>query len=170
MPVTPSTQQNPLSALRLRIFRGPGVHRLAGRTRTLPYANRSVARRVLDNSIRSHPPRPSRSGRIHPTRKCILRLTRNTPTRFSIIPIRILTNRPIPALVLPLLNTPLSTHNLPKAQKGPIIVLPVPDPQVFPLLIHYMYHGPTARRTRWSGPYEKVKSLGKGSGASSSWG
>ncbi|KAG8911377.1 hypothetical protein FRC01_005748 [Tulasnella sp. 417] len=67
-------------------------------------------------------------------------------------------------------STPTSTPTpqQQQPQQGPIIVLPVPDPQSFPLLIHYMYHGKmdaierTLRegQVSWEGLVRNVEYLG----------
>lgn len=65
-------------------------------------------------------------------------------------------------------STPTPQQQQQASQKGPIIVLPVPDPQSFPLLIHYMYHGKmdaierTLRegQVSWEGLVRNVEYLG----------
>ncbi|KAG8972588.1 hypothetical protein FRC05_009821 [Tulasnella sp. 425] len=65
-------------------------------------------------------------------------------------------------------STPTPQQQAAASQKGPIIVLPVPDPQSFPLLIHYMYHGKmdaierTLRegQVSWEGLVRNVEYLG----------
>ncbi|KAG8938870.1 hypothetical protein FRC04_007397 [Tulasnella sp. 424] len=188
VPVTPSAQQNTLSVPSTPDILRRGSAPVSGANKNLTpmrtvrlhveylTAQSALIRQVLaeaagyippvnasSDSLATPPPdSPPSSSASSPTNPFPHSFFRFSPHRYP----RVIYPKSTPSSTPS--STPTPQQQAAASQKGPIIVLPVPDPQSFPLLIHYMYHGKmdaierTLRegQVSWEGLVRNVEYLG----------